>query len=78
MNNTKTITLDEAVEAARQLPAGTQVELATELMERVEDVSTPDRPAERQELIKDRLSKPLEAISRDQLMAMLRQYNPAL
>ena len=78
MSNSKTITLDEAVEAARRLPENAQAELAAELMERVEDVSTPERPEDRQRLIKDRLSKPLEAITRDELMAMLRRYNPAL
>ncbi len=78
MKNAKTITLDEAVEAAQKLPIDTQAALANELMEHVEDLSTPDRPHERQNLIKDRLAKPLKAISRDELMAMLRQYNPVL
>ena len=78
MNNAKTISLDEAVKAVRRLPEDTQAALASELMERVEDVSTPDRPDDRQALIKDRLSKPLKVVSRDEFMAMLRQYNPAL
>lgn len=78
MSNGKTITLDDAVEAARRLPESAQTELAVELMERVEDISTPERPEDRQFLIKERLSKPLEAISRDELMALLRRYNPAL
>ena len=72
MNTTKTITLDEAIKAARELPADTQEALASELMEHVEDLSTPDRSDDRQEIIKDRLAKPLKAISRDELMAMLR------
>ena len=78
MSNAKTITLDEAVKVARGLPADTQEALANELMEHVQDMSPPDRPEDRQHLIKDRLEKPLKAISRDELMAMLRQYNPAL
>jgi hypothetical protein len=78
MSNSKTVTLDEAVEAARRLPENAQAELAAELMESVEDVSTPERPEDRQRLIKDRLSKPIEAVTRDELMAMLRRYNPAL
>ncbi len=78
MTNTKTVTLDEAVEAARKLPNDAQAALASELMERIEDVSTLERPSDRQKIIKDRLAKPLKAISRDELMAMLRQYNPAL
>jgi len=78
MTNTKTITLDEAVEAARKLPNDTQAALASELMERIEDVSTIERPSDRQKVIKDRLAKPFKAISRDEFMAMLRQYNPTL
>ena len=74
----KTTSLDTAVAAARRLPDETQEALARELMERVEDFSTPDRPADRQSIIKERLAKPLEAISRDDLMVILRQYNPAL
>ena len=78
MSNANTITLDEAVEAAQKLPIDAQAALANALMQHVEDLSTPARPHERQKLIKDRLAKPLKAISRDELMAMLRQYNPAL
>ena len=78
MGDAKTITLDDAVQAARQLPVDAQVALAHELMERIEDVSTPARPPERQEAIKERLAKPLSSISRDELMDMLRRYNPSL
>jgi len=78
MSNAKTITLDEAVKIARGLPADTQAALANELMEQVEDLSTPDRPDDRQKIIKDRLTKPLKAISRDDFMVMLRLYNPSL
>lgn len=78
MSKTKHITLDEAVAAARQLPADTQAELASELMEHVEDVRTPDRPTDRQARIKERVSEPLDEVSRDDLMAVLRHYNPAV
>jgi len=78
MSNTKTITLDEAMEAARRLPISAQAELAAELMEHIENISTPDRPEDRQQVIKERLAKPLEAISRDELMTVLRRYNPAI
>jgi hypothetical protein len=77
MSKANTITLDEAVKIARRLPVDTQAALANELMEHVQDMSAPDRPADRQDLIKDRLAKPLKAISRDELMSMLRRYNPA-
>lgn len=75
--STKPVTLNDAVSAVRKLPADTQAAIARELIERVEDYSTPDRPAERQTIIKERLGKPLRAISRDELAAMLRQYIPA-
>ena len=78
MSNAKTIMLEEAVKIARSLPADNQLALANELMEHVQDMSPPDRPGDRQDLIKDRLAKPLKAISCDEFMAMLRQYNPAL
>jgi hypothetical protein len=77
MSNTNTISLEEAVKIARRLPVDTQAALANELMEHVQDLSKPDRPDDQQDLIKDRLAKPLKAISRDELMAMLWQYNPA-
>jgi hypothetical protein len=76
--NTKTVTLDKAIEAARKLPQEAQEALAKELLERVEEFSAPERSPERQVVIKDRLSRPLKEVSLDDLMAMLRQYNPAL
>ncbi len=45
---------------------------------RVDGEVAADRPAERQQIIKDRLGTPLRAISRDELTAMLRRYNPAI
>lgn len=78
MSKTKTVTLNDAVSAARKLPPESQEAIARELMEQVEDFSTPERPAERQEIIKERLSTPLRAVSRDELTSMLRRYNPAV
>jgi uncharacterized membrane protein len=78
MHKTATVTLDEAVDAARKLPRDKQAAVAAELMEYVEALSPPDRPDDRQALIKARARQPLKAISRDDLMAMLRKYNPDL
>ena len=78
MSNTKTISLDEAVEAARELPAETQAALASELMERVEDYQTPGLTPEQQKIVKERLAMPREHVSREDFLAMLRRYNPAL
>ena len=78
MSKNKTASLDEAVEAVRALPQGSQDAIAQELVAMVEDYSMPERPAEEQELIKQRLKGPRKAISRADFMAMLRQYKPAL
>ena len=78
MSKNKTASLDEAVEAVRALPQGSQDAIAQELVAMVEDYAMPERPAEEQELIKQRLKGPRKAISRADFMAMLRQYNPAL
>ena len=78
MDNSKTITLDDAIKAARQLPEDTQTALADELMAQVEDLSTPGRPSDRQKIIKGRLANPLKAVSREAFMGMLRHYNPSL
>lgn len=78
MSKTKSVSLEDAVVAARKLPSETQEAIASELMEKVEDFSTPQRSSERQAIIKDRLGKPLRAVSRDDLTAMLRKYNPAV
>ena len=75
---TDTPTLDDAVQAARSLSAEAQDVLAMEIMESIEDLNPPERPTDRQAVIIDRLSRPLAAISRDELMTILRQYNPAL
>lgn len=78
MRKQATVTLDEAITAARKLPRDKQAAVAAELMEYVEDLSAPDRPASRQALIKERAEAPLSAVSRDEIMALLRKYNPDL
>ncbi len=78
MTDQKTITLDEAVMAARELPAAAQEALAKELLDCVADYQTPDRPAQRQQIIQERLAKPLHAVSRDEVMELLRNYDPDL
>ena len=78
MIKNKTATLDEAVEAVRSLPQGSQDAIVQELVAMVQDYSMPERAAEEQEIIKQRLEAPRKEVSRATLMAMLRQYNPAL
>lgn len=78
MNMQKNVSLDDAVRAARDLPQDAQKALAQTLMDQIEDFTTPKRSHERQTIIAQRVQSPLSAISRDELMAMLRQYNPAI
>jgi hypothetical protein len=78
MSKTTTPTLDEAVEAVRKLPEETQSAIAHELMHWVDHLTTPTRDPERQAIIAERMRKPLETVSRDAFMTMLRKYNPAL
>jgi len=74
----KSKTIDAAIEAVRALPHEAQDAIAHEILEQIEDYRTPDRPPEIQALIEERMSKPRTAVSRDDFMAMLRKYNPAL
>ncbi len=71
-------TLDQAVAATRELPEDVQTMVAHEVFEMIEDISVPPRSPEDQAEIKKRLAQPRQAVSRDDFMAMLRQYNPAL
>ncbi len=71
-------TLDKAVAATRELPEDVQTMVAHEVFEMIEDISVPPRSPEDQAEIKKRLAQPRQAVSRDDFMAMLRQYNPAL
>lgn len=78
MSKTDTKTLDEAVAATRELHEDVQSMVAHEVFEMIEDISVPPRSPEDQAEIKRRLTQPRQAVTRDELMAMLRQYNPAL
>lgn len=78
MSSQKAISLDEAIQAARDLPQEAQAALAKILMDEIEDFAVPYRSHEHQVHIRQRSQQPLKAISRNELMAMLRQYNPAL
>jgi hypothetical protein len=46
MRKQATVTFDEAIDAARKLPREKQAAVAAELMEYVEDLSTPARSAQ--------------------------------
>ncbi len=71
-------TLDKAVAATRELPEDVQTMVAHEVFDMIEDISvTPRSPADQDE-IKKRLNQLRQAVSRDDFMAMLRQYNPFL
>lgn len=74
MNEQTKISLEEAVAAARRLSPGAQELLAREIFERVEDFELPVRSSERQGLIRERLTQPLEAASRADVEAVLDRY----
>lgn len=74
----KSAALDQAIEAARALPEAAQDLLAHEIMACISDLEAPMRSDERQTIIKQRMSKPLNTISDDEIMSILRRYDPTL
>ena len=78
MTKTAATLLDIALQAVWKLPEPAQEAIAHEVMEKVEDFSTPARSPERQAIIKERMSKPRKHVSRDDFLTMLRQYNPSI
>ena len=74
----KSTALDQAIEAARALPEAAQDLLAHEIMDCISDLEAPSRSQERQAIIKERLSKPLNTISHDEIMSILRRYDPSV
>ncbi len=79
MTTTKQPTLDEAIAAAKQLPEDEQAVLAQDILAEIQDGVLPSaRSAEDQAIIAERMSRPRSYVSRDDLMALLRKYNPAL
>ncbi|MCP4936210.1 MAG: hypothetical protein GY927_18905 [bacterium] len=78
MSITKTFSLEDVIAAMRTLPDQSQQDLASEIMERVDDISNSRLTDEQREIIKERISQPREHVSRDDVHAMLRKFNPAL
>lgn len=78
MSNTKTTTLDEAIEAVQTLPEETQTALAEELVALVEDFRSPGLTDTQREIVMGRLAESRTHIARGDFLAMLRRYNPAI
>lgn len=78
MSTSKTVTIEDALQAAKNLPDETQRELAEELVALVEDYQTPGLTPEQHEVVKERLAKPRRHVARTDFLAMQRRYNPAL
>lgn len=78
MNKYADKTLDDAVAATRELPQEVQTMVTQEVFEMIEDVTVTPRSADDQAIIKERLARPRNATSRDDFMAMLKQYNPSV
>ena len=79
MNTKATPTLDEAIEAIKRLPEAEQAVIAQDIIALTkEGALPPDRSPEDQAIIAERMSRPRNLVSRDELMTLLRKYNPAL
>ena len=79
MNKLKTPTLDEAVAEVKKLSEAEQTIIAGELITLArEGVLPPPRSPEDQAIIEDRMSKPRTYASREEVMAVLRKYDPAV
>lgn len=78
MSNSKTVTLHEAIAAVRKLPEDEQTALAEELVALVEDYQTPGLTDTQRDIVAKRLAEPRSHVPRDDFLAMLRRYNPAL
>lgn len=78
MSKNKIPTLDEAVEAVRTLPQGSQDAIVQELVAMVEDYQAPGLTDAQRDIVTKRLAEPRSHIPRDDFLAMLRRYNPAL
>ena len=78
MSTTKTVTIEDALKAAKTLPDDAQSELAQELVALVEDYRASGLTSEQREIVRKRLADPRTHVSRSDFLAMLRRYNPAV
>jgi len=84
MRTTKTYSLDEVVNALRTLPDQSRQELAGEIMARVEEIKNSrltDEPGltdKQREIIRERMGRPRDHVSREDVHALLRKFNSAL
>ena len=78
MSITKTFSLEDVIAAMRTLPDQSQQDLASEIMERVDDISNSKLTDEQREIITERMNQPREHVSRDDIHTMLRKFNPTL
>ncbi|KUO56019.1 MAG: hypothetical protein APF80_12320 [Alphaproteobacteria bacterium BRH_c36] len=79
MNTRPTPTLDEAIEAAKKLPAAEQTVIAQEILAMAkEGVLPPARSTEDQAIIAERMSRPRTYVPAEQITALLQRYNPAV
>jgi hypothetical protein len=75
-NNKKTDMRDDPAAALGKPPAGPNIEDLLDCL--AASLVVPQRSAERQATIRRRVSRPLQAVARNNLLAMLRQYSPSL
>ena len=78
MSTTKTFSLEEVIAALKTLPEHSQQGLASEIMERVSDIKKSGLTDEQKEIVKERMGKPRQHVSREEVHDLLRKFNPAL
>lgn len=69
------LTLDDAVLIARELPANAQLAVARLIVDHIADLTGMERTSEREEVIRDRVSRPFVESARDDVLAILRQFD---
>jgi hypothetical protein len=78
MNTRRTPTLEEAVTVVRDLPDEMQQAIASEMLEQAESFVQSQLTAEQRAIVKERMAAPRTYVPRAEVMALLRNYPPAI
>ena len=78
MSNDVTQTLFELVETIEALPADAQTDVLAEIKSRIEYFKRSALTEEQRALVIERLAAPRKYAPRDDVLALLRRFNPAL
>lgn len=69
------LTLDDAMLIARELPANAQLAVARLIVDHIADLTGMERTPEREEVIRDRVARPFVESPREDVLAILRQFD---